>query len=393
MQFIDVTTDFAFKKVFGSQQSKEILISFLNALLDFGKHPIVNLTIVDPYQAPLVANLKNTYVDIKAYLDNGTQVIIEMQVLNHPGFDKRVLSNVAKAYSTQLEKGEQYSELNPAIALTFTDFVMFSQQQLKSQVITDFIFLERQHKVPYPEEMRLVFVELPKFEKTLRQLKGMADKWIYFVKHVGHLKSIPKTLGNDKEIKQALNIANTATLTPEELEVQQKKLRWLLDQKANLARLKGLERENAKAQKAAQEALYKALKAENEKQAAFEKLEAAEAAKAEKQAALYKAEAQNLKAENEKQAAFEKLEAAEAAKAEKQAALDKMEAEKQAILEKAELEKQKVAFEKQTALEKAKNAEKTAKLEIAKQLLQANADMTLIRQVTGLKKMDISKLK
>jgi predicted transposase/invertase (TIGR01784 family) len=380
MQFIDVTTDFAFKKVFGSQQSKDILISFLNALLDFGDHPIVNLTIVDPYQAPLVASLKNTFVDIKAYLDNGTQVIIEMQVLNQSGFDKRVLSNVAKAYSTQLEKGDKYSELNPAIGLTFTDFVMFSQQELKSQVITDFIFLERHHKVPYPEEMRLVFVELPKFEKTLRQLKGMADKWIYFVKNVGHLKSIPKTLANDKEINQALSIANTATLTPEELEVQQKKLRWLSDQKNNLARAEQAERENAKAQKATQEALDKALKAEAEKQAALDKTKAVEV---EKQAALDKAEV----AEAEKQAALEKAEVAEA---EKQAVLEKAEAEKQAVLEKAETQ---VAFEKQAALEKAKNAEKAAKLQIAKQLLQANADIAFIRQVTGLKKMEITKLK
>jgi len=312
MQFIDVTTDFAFKKVFGSQQSKDILISFLNAILDFGDNPIVNLTIVDPYQVPLVATLKNTYVDIKAYLDNGTQVIIEMQVLNQSGFDKRVLSNVAKAYFTQLEKGDKYTELNPAIGLIVTDFVMFTQKPLESQVITDFIFLERHHKVPYPEEMRLVFVELPKFDKKLRQLKGMADKWIYFVKHVGSMKSIPKTLANDKDINQALGIANTAGLTPEELEVQQKKLRWLSDQKANLARAE-------QAEKAAQEALDKAAKAEAEKQAALEKAKNAEKA--------------------------------------------------------------------------AKFAEKAAKLQIAKQMLQANADITFIRQVTGLKKMEITKLK
>jgi predicted transposase/invertase (TIGR01784 family) len=140
MQFIDVRTDFAFKKVFGSQQSKDILISFLNALLSFGDNPIVNLTIVDPYQTPLVATLKNTYVDIKAYLENGTQVIIEMQVLNQPGFGKRVLSNIAKSYSTQLEKGDEYTTLNPAIGLTITDFVMFPHQELKSWVISDFIF-------------------------------------------------------------------------------------------------------------------------------------------------------------------------------------------------------------------------------------------------------------
>ena len=181
------------------------------------------------------------------------------------------------------------------------------------------------------------------------------------MKNVGHLKSIPKTLGNDKEISQALSIANTATLTPEELELQQKKLRWLSDQKTNLARAEQAERENAKAQKAAQEALDKALKAETERQTALDKAKAAEY---EKQTALDKAET----AEYEKQAALDKAETAEA-------------------------EKQQVEAEKKAALEKAKNAEKAAKLQIAKQLLQANADIAFIRQVTGLKKMEITKLK
>jgi predicted transposase/invertase (TIGR01784 family) len=328
MQFIDVTTDFAFKKVFGSQQSKDILISFLNALLPFGDNPIVDLTIVDPYQAPLVATLKNTYVDVKAYLNDGTQVIIEMQALNQPGFDKRVLLNdVAKAYSTQLEKGDKYIEIKPAIGLTVTDFVMFPQPELESQVISNFIFLEENQLISYPKEMRLVFVELPKFDKKLRQLKGMADKWIYFMKNVGHLKSIPKTLGNDKAIKQALSIANTTSLTPEELEIQQKKLRWISDQKTTA---RAEQAEHAKAQKAAQEALDKAAQAE---------------------------------------------------------------AEKQAALEKAEAEKQQVEAEKQAALEKAKNAEKAAKLQIAKKMLQANMDIAFIRQMTGLKKVEITKLR
>ncbi|MDM8561491.1 Rpn family recombination-promoting nuclease/putative transposase [Candidatus Parabeggiatoa sp. HSG14] len=275
---------------------------------------------VDPYQASQAASLKNTFVDVKAYLDNGTQVIIEMQVLNQSDSDKQALSNVAKAYITQLEKGDKYTEL-PTIGLTFTNFVMFPQKQLESQVITNYTFLERHQLVPYPEEMRLVFVELPKFNKKLRQLKGMADKWIYFVKNVGSMKSLPKTLANDKDINQALSIANTTSLTPKELELQEKKLRWLREQKDNLAR--------------------------------------AEQAEAALEAALEKAET------------------------EKQAALEKAEAEKQAVLKKAEAEKQ-VALEK---------AEQTAKLQIAKQMLQAHADIAFIGQVTGLKKMEITKLK
>lgn len=75
MQFLDVKTDFAFKKVFGSEQSKDILISFLNSVIDFEGNDkegaplaIVDLTIVEPYQIPLIKGMKDTYVDVKAKL-------------------------------------------------------------------------------------------------------------------------------------------------------------------------------------------------------------------------------------------------------------------------------------------------------------------------------------
>ncbi len=60
MQFLDVKTDFAFKKVFGSEQSKEILIDFLNAIIDFEDATITDLTIVDPYQVPLLKGMKDS---------------------------------------------------------------------------------------------------------------------------------------------------------------------------------------------------------------------------------------------------------------------------------------------------------------------------------------------
>ncbi|MFH0775087.1 MAG: Rpn family recombination-promoting nuclease/putative transposase, partial [bacterium] len=114
MQFLDVKTDFAFKKVFGSNGSKDILISLLNAVIDFGdSEKIVDLIIVDPYQIPLIEGMKDSYVDVKAKLSNNKNVIIEMQVLNVEGFEKRVLYNAAKAYSTQLPKGEDFTTLEP----------------------------------------------------------------------------------------------------------------------------------------------------------------------------------------------------------------------------------------------------------------------------------------
>lgn len=102
MRFINPKIDFAFKKIFGSNESREILISFLNAMLYAGEQVIEDLEIIDPYLVGQIFGSKDTYLDVKARINDGRTVIIEMQVLNVPTFGKRVLYNAAKTYALQL---------------------------------------------------------------------------------------------------------------------------------------------------------------------------------------------------------------------------------------------------------------------------------------------------
>ena len=90
MRFISPKTDFAFKKIFGSNRSKQILISFLNAIVYDNHNTIQSLEIINPYNPGTTLTLKDTYLDVRAVLDNGSTVIIEMQVLNVEAFEKRV---------------------------------------------------------------------------------------------------------------------------------------------------------------------------------------------------------------------------------------------------------------------------------------------------------------
>jgi len=230
MKFLDIKTDFAFKKVFGSADSKDILISFLNAIIDFeNNRKIRDLTIADPYNIPMLKGMKDTYVDVKAELDDGSRVIIEMQVLNHEGFEKRVLYNAAKNYSIQLTKGDAYHLLNPVIALTITDFVLFEGNP---ELINNFKLIEKKQFIEYSDDIELIFIELPKFTKQEDALETIQDKWLYFIKNAGDLDYIPNNL--DQELEKAFNIANEANLSPEELELQHKKRDWIYIQKSSI---------------------------------------------------------------------------------------------------------------------------------------------------------------
>ena len=236
MRFISPKTDFAFKKIFGSSESKDILISFLNALIYKGNPVIKDLEIIDPYNPRSVVDLKDTYLDVRALLDDGTTAIVEMQILNVAAFEKRVAYNLAKTYANQLRAGEGYSQLNPVIALTITDFIMFDETQ---RVITRFVFQEKEELFEYRDrELEMVFVELPKFTKNLEALTNLTDKWIYFIKDAPSLEMIPSTLSQVQEIEKALNIANQANLTVDELEKIQKREIFVEDQRGYIVKAK-----------------------------------------------------------------------------------------------------------------------------------------------------------
>jgi predicted transposase/invertase (TIGR01784 family) len=243
MKFLDIRTDFAFKKVFGSRDSKPRLISFLNSVIQFNNNnEITSLEIVDPYNVPQLKGMKDTYVDVKATLSDESTVIIEMQVINHDGFEKRVLYNAAKNYSVQLDKGERYHLLKPVIALTIVNFEMFSDND---EMINAFQLINKKTLTTYSHDIELIFIELKKFTKTQQECQGIQDDWIYFLKNAGDLTMIPKNL--PQQVLSAYEVSNEAGMSKEELEMQYKKKEWISMQISafTLAQRKGKEQGRA----------------------------------------------------------------------------------------------------------------------------------------------------
>ena len=239
MRFISPKTDFAFKRIFGSNRSQKILISFLNAIVYDNQNIIQSLEIIDPYNAGYTSTIKDTYLDVRALLDNGSTVIIEMQVLNIEGFEKRVIYNLAKTYGSQLSLRTEQPRLQPFITLIITDFLLFQES---GKMINKFRFKEDTELFNYRDELTLIFLELPKFNKELSALETLSDKWIYFLKSAPSLEVIPSSLGEISEIEAALNIANRADLNNQELEELHKQEIFIGDRQGEviLAKQEGL---------------------------------------------------------------------------------------------------------------------------------------------------------
>jgi predicted transposase/invertase (TIGR01784 family) len=214
MIFINPKTDFAFKKIFASEQSHGILISFLNGLLCQGKSVIQDLEILNSYYPPRIRGIQDHALTVQTQWAKNKHVIIKIQVLNMPfGFEQKILYKVAKTYSACVSPEAEYLSEHPVIALTITDFALFPPDH---SGISRFIVEETDFLVDYPMyDLELVFVELPKFQQSLEQLNTLTEKWIYFLQHARDVSAVPATLGDVAEIQQAFAIANQANLSPE----------------------------------------------------------------------------------------------------------------------------------------------------------------------------------
>ncbi|MBE9188636.1 Rpn family recombination-promoting nuclease/putative transposase [Microcoleus sp. LEGE 07076] len=227
MRFINPKIDFAFKKIFSSSDSKDILINFLNAILYEAQPVIEDLEIIKSPPGNQTFGV-DTQLDVKATIKGDRIALIEIQLINVASFGKRVLYNAAKSYSVQLTGEERYERLKTVVSLKIADFEMFENQP---EFLTRFVFKEKEQQFDYPDtEIELVFIELPKFSKELGQLETTADQWIYLLKNTSTLETIPETLKAVPEIHKALIIASEDNFNQKELNELQNQELWIQDQ-------------------------------------------------------------------------------------------------------------------------------------------------------------------
>ena len=213
MQFADVKNDIAFRKIFGNENRKGILISFLNAVLEFqGRDIIVKIDILDPYQLPKLNNRKVTIIDVKATDQSGKTYIVEMQVVDKEAFDKRVLYYCSKAYTDQINRGDFYRQLKPVIFIGILNFSLTINKNFISRSQIRDIETGQQTI----GDLEFTFIELPKFVLTEDKLETLTEKWIYFIKNAESLKIVPNNV-DDIGLQNAYQDANQHTWTKEEL--------------------------------------------------------------------------------------------------------------------------------------------------------------------------------
>ena len=214
MVFLDPTSDIAFKKMFGNQAKKEILIGFLNSVLSTDDdRRVVDVTISDPNNIPVILSDKYSIVDVKCTDQLGRHFIVEVQVSHQSDYSERAQYYSALALSRQLEKKGKYREVMPVIFIGVLSKDLFkSSEYLSHHTIRNTVTQEHALQL-----FDFYFIELSKFHKTINQLENVVDQWIYLLQNARALEGVPSQLKKNIEIAEAFEVLEKGNWSRSEL--------------------------------------------------------------------------------------------------------------------------------------------------------------------------------
>lgn len=226
-KYINPFTDFGFKKLFGSEPNKGLLIDFLNQVLPT-KHSVKDLTYARTEQ------LGNSEADRKAIFDlycvgeNGERFIVEMQKAKQNFFKDRGVYYASFPIQEQAKKGDWNYELAAVYMIGILDFT-FSEDTAKSEVRHE-VQLKDQHCRVFYDKLTYIYLEMPHFSKTEKDLVSDFDKWMYVLQQLPYLQNRPKAL-QKRVFEQLFEAAEIARFSPEDKVKYEESLKYYRDLK------------------------------------------------------------------------------------------------------------------------------------------------------------------
>jgi predicted transposase/invertase (TIGR01784 family) len=229
-KYINPFTDFGFKKIFGEEASKPLLLDFLNALLPQA-NKIVDLNFKNTEQLAQTEADRKAIYDIYCENENGEKFIVELQKAKQNYFKERTIYYSTFPIREQAEKGEWNYNLKAVYCIGILDFTFddYENEPEKSEVVHT-IQLKNQNGKTFYEKLTYVYLEMPNFKAIEADLKTRLDKWLYFIKHLEDFQTIP-TIFKDEVFTQAFEKAEIAKFNQEELEKYEMNLKIYRDYK------------------------------------------------------------------------------------------------------------------------------------------------------------------
>lgn len=186
-KFINPFTDYGFKKIFGQEVSKELLIDFLNDLLK-GERVITDLTFLNNEQLPDYPDDRIAIYDIYCHTDTGEKIIVEMQNRSQLYFKERSLYYLSHAIVRQAVKGEDWKfDVKAVYGVFFINFMLDENHKLR----TDVILADRETGDLFSDKLRQIFIALPLFDKEEEECETDFERWVFVLNNMETLNRMP----------------------------------------------------------------------------------------------------------------------------------------------------------------------------------------------------------
>ncbi len=226
-KYINPFTDFGFKKLFGSELNKDLLIDFLNQVLPV-KHKIKDLTYSRTEQLGSTEADRKAIFDLYCIGENGERFIVEMQKAKQNFFKDRSVYYSSFPIQEQAKKGDWNYQLAAVYMVGILDFT-FSEDEGKQEVRHEVQLKDQKCRVFY-DKLMYIYLEMPNFNKSEEDLQNNFDKWMYVLQQLPYLQNRPQAL-QDRVFQKLFDTAEIAKFTPDERNKYEESLKYYRDLK------------------------------------------------------------------------------------------------------------------------------------------------------------------
>ena len=197
-KYLNPFTDFGFKKLFGEEPHKDLLINFLNTLLP-AKHQIQELNYSKNEQQGTTSFDRKAIFDLSCITSSGERFIVELQKAKQNYFKDRSVYYSTFPIQEQAQRGDWDYKLSAVYTVGVLDFIFDEDRESKD--VVHFVQLKNQNNRVFYDKLTFIYLTLPKFTLTLKELKSNQDRWFYIFRHLQDLQDIPPELQGDIFVK------------------------------------------------------------------------------------------------------------------------------------------------------------------------------------------------
>jgi predicted transposase/invertase (TIGR01784 family) len=232
-RYINLFTDYGFKKIFGEQPNKNLLLDFLNELLKEEQGEIRDLTYLKTEQLGDTDLDRRAIFDLYCENERGEKFIVELQKSKQNFFKDRALYYSTFPIREQAERGDWNFELKAVYTVAILDFVFDEDKDQPDKYRYDIKLSDIETKRVFYDKLTFIYLEMPKFTKVLDELETRFDKWMYVIRNLNRLDNIPDTL-REQVFEQLFESAEIARFTPDQVLSYENSLKYYRDLKNSI---------------------------------------------------------------------------------------------------------------------------------------------------------------